>query len=197
MGGRSMRMFARLFSNSSNADRRLAEDIELLRKSPLLDPVWYRQTYPDLRAAPIDVARHYLEHGAAEGRNPGPKFDTNFYLKQNPDVAATGVNPLVHYLLHGATEGRNPQPQLLQEASRSEMVEVPKGANTIDVRDWQTNVVLSGPDQETHLERPIGVFVHLFYEGLAHEIAAYLARIDLPTNIYVTTDTSRKRERIA
>ena len=28
--------------------RRLDKDVALLRKSPLLDPVWYRQTYPDL-----------------------------------------------------------------------------------------------------------------------------------------------------
>ena len=83
----------------------------LLHKSALLDPVWYRQTYPDLRDTPVDVARHYLEHGAAEGRNPGPFFDTNFYLGQNPDVVAAGMNPLVHYIRYGAKEARDPHPQ--------------------------------------------------------------------------------------
>ena len=86
------------------------EAIDVLRMSPLLDPVWYRQTYPDLRDAPIDVARHYLEHGAREGRNPHPLFDTRYYLQQNPDVADLGINPLLHYLLYGATEGRRPHP---------------------------------------------------------------------------------------
>jgi hypothetical protein len=99
-------MFERMFSKAAKAERRLAEEIEILRKSPLLDPVWYRQTYADLRHTPVDVARHYLEHGAAEGRNPGPLFDTKFYLKQNPDVAASEANPLVHYVLHGEKEGR-------------------------------------------------------------------------------------------
>ena len=74
-----------------------------------MDPVWYRRTYFDLRDTPIDVARHYLEHGAAEGRNPHPLFDTNFYLEQeNPDVVAAGANPLVHYITYGAKEGRDP-----------------------------------------------------------------------------------------
>ncbi len=86
------------------------EAIDVLRMSPLLDPVWYRQTYPDLRDAPIDVARHYLERGAREGRNPHPLFDTNYYLEQNPDVAASGINPLIHYILYGEAEGRKPNP---------------------------------------------------------------------------------------
>jgi len=101
-------MLRRFFSRESEADQRLAQEIELLHNSPLVDPIWYRQTYADLRDTPIDVARHYLEHGAAEGRNPGPLFDTKFYLRQNPDVAATGMNPLVHYILYGAKELRDP-----------------------------------------------------------------------------------------
>ncbi len=103
-------MLRSLFSKNSEAAKRLAEDIEILHKSPLLDPVWYRQTYLDLRDTPIDVARHYLEHGAAEGRNPHPLFDTKFYLEQNPDVAEAGINPLVHFILHGAKEDRDPHP---------------------------------------------------------------------------------------
>jgi hypothetical protein len=86
------------------------EAIDILRMSPLLDPAWYRQTYADLRDAPIDVARHYLEQGAREGRNPHPLFDTDYYLQQNPDVADSGINPLVHYIQYGAKEGRRPGP---------------------------------------------------------------------------------------
>ena len=77
-----MQIFDRLSFRNSKATKRLAEEIEILHKSPLVDPVWYRRTYPDLRDTPIDVARHYLEHGAAEGRNPNPFFDTNFYLSK-------------------------------------------------------------------------------------------------------------------
>jgi lipopolysaccharide biosynthesis protein/Flp pilus assembly protein TadD len=91
---------------ASRKPRQLDEEVALLRKSPLLNPIWYRKTYSDLGDTPIDVARHYLLHGAAEGRNPGPDFDTKFYLHQYSDVAAAGVNPLVHYIRYGAKEGR-------------------------------------------------------------------------------------------
>lgn len=105
-----MRVLRRLFSKESKAAERHAEQIEILRKSPLMDMAWYRQTYADIRDRPIDIARHYLEYGAREGRNPHPLFDTNFYLRQNPDVARSGLNPLLHYLLQGAREGRDPHP---------------------------------------------------------------------------------------
>jgi glycosyltransferase involved in cell wall biosynthesis len=124
------RMFRRFFSRNSESARRLAEEIEILHKSPLVDPVWYRQTYPDLRDAPIDVARHYLEHGAREGRNPHPLFDTQWYLEENNDVARAEVNPLIHYIKHGWRERRSPHPlfdidwyQDQFKKSASEMVE--------------------------------------------------------------------------
>ncbi len=101
---------ARFFSKNSKSLARLNDEVEILHKSALLDPVWYRQTYPDLHDKPIDVARHYLEHGALEGRNPHPLFDTRFYLEQNQDLAASTTNPLLHYILIGWKEGRNPHP---------------------------------------------------------------------------------------
>jgi GT2 family glycosyltransferase/SAM-dependent methyltransferase len=131
-GGRGVTMFRRVFSKAAKADRRLAQEIELLHKSPLLDPVWYRQTYPDLRAAPIDVARHYLEHGAREGRNPGPLFDTKFYLAQNPDVAACGMNPLVHYIRFGAKEGRNSHRTITPLSSTNEFIRAKSTEKTIE-----------------------------------------------------------------
>jgi glycosyltransferase involved in cell wall biosynthesis len=118
-------MFRHFFSSKkSDAARRLAEELEILHNSPLVDPVWYRQTYPDLRDAPIDVARHYLEHGAAEGRNPHPLFDTKFYLAQNPDVVESGVNPLLHYIQHGASEGRSPSPRFCTQFYLSQNPEI-------------------------------------------------------------------------
>ncbi len=101
---------SRFVRKRPNVTERLNEEIKLLRKSLLLDPVWYRENYADLRDAPLDVARHYLEYGAREGRDPHPLFDTKFYLEQNPDVATAGVNPLVHYILRGGKEGRDPHP---------------------------------------------------------------------------------------
>ena len=104
---RTVDAFRKFLRTRFKAASSLAEEIEILRLSPLLDPVWYRQSYQDLRHVPVDVARHYLEHGAAEGRNPGPSFDTKLYLEQNPDVAASGINPLIHFIRSASTQGRH------------------------------------------------------------------------------------------
>lgn len=76
-----------------------------MKQSGMFNVEWYtRGGYSD------GSIRHYLSHGAYEGRDPHPLFSTRFYLEQNPDVAASGVNPLVHYLARGALEGRDPHP---------------------------------------------------------------------------------------
>ena len=99
----------------SRAVRRLANlkalvsesrQISMLKKSDLFDAQWYLKSYPDVAALRIDPARHYLRHGAKEGRSPSAKFDSRKYLKSNPDVAATSVNPLIHYLKFGRSEAR-------------------------------------------------------------------------------------------
>lgn len=80
--------------------------LSVIRSSPLMDDSWYKGEYPDVATASMDSGEHYLKHGAAEGRNPGPQFDTSYYLQNNPDVAASRMNPLVHYTLFGLREGR-------------------------------------------------------------------------------------------
>jgi hypothetical protein len=84
---------------------RMSEELKLLRTSALFDPIWYLNTYPDVR---INAAQHYISYGASEGRNPHPLFETKFYQKQYPDLDATGVNPLVHYLTIGWKQGARP-----------------------------------------------------------------------------------------
>ena len=81
-------------------------DVHLIRQSGIFDGEWYLERNPDVRAARIDPASHYLRYGAWEGRNPSSRFDSAWYLFQYPDVAIAGANPLVHYLRHGAREGR-------------------------------------------------------------------------------------------
>lgn len=75
-------------------ERRLARRI---RASGLLDATFYLAEYPDVPAG-IDVALHYVAHGAAEGRDPNPAFNTLAYIAAHPDAAGKGRNPLVHYL---------------------------------------------------------------------------------------------------
>lgn len=88
----------------SNTDA--MSDMQLLRSSPLFNEAWYLARYPDVARRNVDPIEHYLCHGAAEGRDPGPAFSTRSYLARNPEVAASGQNPLLHYVRHGLQEGR-------------------------------------------------------------------------------------------
>lgn len=79
---------------------------ELTALSKVFDADWYVEAYPDVAAAGANPLAHYLSHGAAEGRDPGPRFSTWRYLQRYPDLKAAGVNPLLHYLEFGFNEGR-------------------------------------------------------------------------------------------
>lgn len=74
----------------------------------LVDQPWYFEMYPDVAAAGISAADHYMSTGWAEGRNPCPLFDTEWYFKNYPDVELAGANPLWHFAKIGWREGRNP-----------------------------------------------------------------------------------------
>jgi len=84
------------------------EQLELLSQSDLMDSDWYLQEYPDVAAAGMVPAAHYLKYGALMGRDPGPGFSTFFYQTQNPDVGSDLWNPLIHFLTYGHQEGRLP-----------------------------------------------------------------------------------------
>jgi hypothetical protein len=83
-----------------------ANHLEAIRRSLFFNSAYYLETYPDVRAAGIDPALHYLVHGSREGRDPGPLFSSKAYLVRYPDVAEAGVNPLLHYETQGRRENR-------------------------------------------------------------------------------------------
>lgn len=89
------------------ADRSAAS---ALRASSLFDPKWYREQYPDVRLSGLDPAKHYLEFGARQGRDPGPRFSTQGYLERHPELAKDGINPLLHFLRSGAAIDDQPTP---------------------------------------------------------------------------------------
>jgi hypothetical protein len=78
--------------------------------SPLFDRQWYLANNPDVAAVGADPWEHYLNYGAAEGRNPSPLFDGEWYFSQYPFVRAASANPLLHYLNVGVAQGCNPNP---------------------------------------------------------------------------------------
>lgn len=72
-----------------------------LRKSGLFDGAWYLSTYPEVAETGLSPALHYLRHGAAEGKDPGPEFSTKHYLGRHRQLARIGTNPLLNHLRTG------------------------------------------------------------------------------------------------
>lgn len=72
-----------------------------LQQSALFDEQWYLARHPDVVASGMDAASHYLEHGDAEGRLPGPAFEPYAYrLRVGADL--NGSQSLLHCLETGA-----------------------------------------------------------------------------------------------
>jgi glycosyltransferase involved in cell wall biosynthesis len=85
-------------SNRSKRHRRFVQDFHKIARSPLFDKNWYLRKNPDVAAANVNAALHYLQRGGREGRSPGPFFQASAHLRANPEVAAAGANPLLHFL---------------------------------------------------------------------------------------------------
>lgn len=77
-----------------------------IKRSTFFDAGWYLSKYPDVAAAGMDAAMHYLKHGAAEGRNPGPKFSTRDYILLRAGALQPGENPLLHFEKHATAAER-------------------------------------------------------------------------------------------
>lgn len=97
------------------------EEMRTIRDSPLFDPEYYLDAYPDVREANVDPLEHYVRHGWREGRNPSPRFDTRFYLRMYLDNDLSGVNPLRHYLETGRRKGNHPTEDSRVQALRKQM----------------------------------------------------------------------------
>ncbi|WP_160160802.1 glycosyltransferase [Legionella sainthelensi] len=70
--------------------------IKICSNSIYFDANWYLERYPDVKASGLDPVFHFVRHGAAEKRDPGPNFSTADYLLEYPEVEKKGINPLVH-----------------------------------------------------------------------------------------------------
>lgn len=53
---------------------RKAEQLRIVRDCGLIDPDWYLKNYPDVAQAGLDPFKHYINHGAKEGRVPNESF---------------------------------------------------------------------------------------------------------------------------
>ncbi|MBY6242796.1 class I SAM-dependent methyltransferase [Methylosinus sp. Sm6] len=84
-------------------------DLFSIRTSRYFNGEWYLHVYPDVKAKGLDPARHYLDHGAVEKRDPSWAFSTAAYLDSHPELARSGLNPLLHFIRSGARR-REPAP---------------------------------------------------------------------------------------
>jgi hypothetical protein len=106
----SIRMGSRFLwkprSKAAASRRPSAKELGAIRNSLFFNSAHYLKTNPDVRAAGLDAALHYLVHGGREGRDPGPFFSTKAYLARYPDVAEADVNALLHYETQGRRQNR-------------------------------------------------------------------------------------------
>jgi serralysin len=79
-----------------------------VRMDPLVDFLFYDQTYADMAEADTNARAHYDAYGWREGRDPNAHFSTLGYLSAYGDVRMAGLNPLNHYDATGWREGRDP-----------------------------------------------------------------------------------------
>lgn len=85
---------------------RAIRDYYVIKNSGLFDANYYLTNNTDVRHADINPLKHYVKHGALEGRNPSTEFDVFFYANTYDDVRGNCVNSLAHYILYGKKEGR-------------------------------------------------------------------------------------------
>jgi hypothetical protein len=100
------RFFWKPRSKAPASPRPSAKELHAIRNSLFFNSAHYLKANPDVRAAGLDGALHYLVHGGREGRDPGPFFSTNAYLARYPDVAEADINALLHYETQGRRENR-------------------------------------------------------------------------------------------
>ena len=81
--------------------REVDSEVEIINNSGLFDRDYYLHENPDVAAAAKDPVRHYVLHGAAEGRNPSSQFNTMDYVTKHFSSSMRGRNPLVDFIEAG------------------------------------------------------------------------------------------------
>lgn len=104
---------------------RNARDLDLLRGSRFFDGDWYLRFNPDVADAGFDPALHFLQHGGAEGRDPGPHFSAARYLAQAGADAEARSNPLLHFLRRGLSTLDGQEPDRIGDALAAMGVTIP------------------------------------------------------------------------
>lgn len=99
------------------------------------------------------------------------------------DAPSSHINPVNTPLplLHHVLAGKPLHPHTPQDFQRNHL---------------KSHINLQPRRQTPTIPRPVGVFLHLYYDDLAEIFAARLAHIHVPLRLYVSTDSTAKAARI-
>jgi hypothetical protein len=168
---------------------RTRRDIHAITRSGLFNVRWYLERNPDVAAAHIDPIRHYVEYGAKEGRDPNPSFSSMQYLASNQLVAVRELNPFAHHIRRQRLDKR---------ADDTDRMQDPPGAETAFSSGGDFSLAVPfGYRMQTRVAAPgLAVLCHLYHDDLASEFRRYFENIPFPCDVFISTDTTAKQERI-
>ena len=182
--------------------------------NPLFDSAWYLSENREVHESGENPLVHYIHYGIDEMRNPHPLFDSAWYIQHYEHVAASGLDALEHYLTVGVFEGCRPGPADAEARPLRPPLRQPNSTktNAVSIREQVENIHAEAPATDTAAWRvrllpvasqpasafsgQIGIFIHLFYEDLAEEIAASLRTIPFDYKVYISTTDQTKRQKI-
>lgn len=73
--------------------------------SHFFDADYYRRQNRDVDEVGMDLLRHYVRHGAAEGRTPHPFINETWYRTTNMDRSGDTLTAVGHFLVAGRNNG--------------------------------------------------------------------------------------------
>lgn len=175
----------RFLRNSTNLRKAYREwRVEkAIRDSGKFDQTFYLSMNPDVQRAGKNAIRHYVRHGAIEGRNPNRDFNGHDYLAANPDVKLSGMNPFLHFIQFGEREQRllSPAPTIRLALPSETKVAIPEPATKspptqyidlehsfIDIRPSQKQAIA--------LTNRVAIFAFFNANGVIHPYVLHYLR---------------------
>jgi hypothetical protein len=107
--------YYRIANGVSGSDDELLEhylDADMhssVRPNPYFEPAFYLQRYPDINPSVVHPFVHFILHGDAEGRWPGPLFNSPWYREKQG--LRFSDSALGHYLAHRKSGTVSPIPE--------------------------------------------------------------------------------------
>ena len=136
------------WSEDLSGVRIVKEDEVIELQPPVFNADYYRQQNPDVVKANYDAAKHWLEHGIAEGRISAPNFHVKEYVENYKDLrdwlGTDYHGGLVHYFNHGINEGRFGTKALFDAAQQSSSLQAQVAELQTELTEEKAKVLTGG-----------------------------------------------------